>query len=65
MKKFQRYFDKNATILLQENWFENAVGWQPFRPGLGVLICIYWQKTGNLGLNVCFIFEDSFESGDF
>ena len=28
MNKFQRDFDKNATIFFQENWFENA--WRPF-----------------------------------
>ena len=65
MNKFQSDFDKYATIFLQENWFENAVGWRPFCPGLGVLICAYWQKTGNLGLNRFFIFKDSFEVGDF
>ena len=52
-KKFQKYFDKYATIFLQENWFENAAVWQPLCSVRGVLICIYWQKTGNLCFNVC------------
>ena len=36
-----------------------------FVPAFGVLICAYWQKTGNLGLNGFFISKDSFEDGDF
>ena len=62
--KFQWDFKKNAAILIQKNWFESA-GWQSLCLCLDVLICTYWQKTGNLGLHLCFIFKDSFKDVHF